>query len=171
MAALMTHDMEDSDKTFKNFNECRKQGIQVLPPDVNESSAGFAVRGPKILFGLEAVRGTGQKAVEAILVARKDGPFSDLEDLVARVDLHNVNKRVVENLVRSGAFDFTKTPRREMFERIEELLRIFGSQKNVDPNQMSLFGGTTSRPTVPKRSFQLPEWPRSEEHTSELQSH
>ncbi len=159
MAALMTHDMEDSDKTFKNFNECRKQGIQVLPPDVNESSAGFAVRGPKILFGLEAVRGTGQKAVEAILAARKDGPFADLEDLVARVDLHNVNKRVVENLVRSGAFDFTKTSRREMFERIEELLRIFASQKNADPNQMSLFGATNSRPTVPKRSFQLPEWP------------
>lgn len=159
MAALMTHDMEDSDKTFKNFNECRKQGIQVLPPSVNESSAGFAVRGPKILFGLEAVRGTGQKAVEAILKARQDGPFSDLEDLIARVDLHNVNKRVVENLVRSGGFDFSKVSRREMFERIEELLRIFSAQKNVDPNQMSLFGGTTSRPTVPKRPFQLPEWP------------
>ncbi len=159
MAALMTHDMEDSDKTFKNFNECRKQGIQVLPPNLNESAAGFAVRGSKILFGLEAVRGTGQKAVEAIIRARESGPFADLEDFVSRVDLHNVNKRVVENLVRSGALDFSKASRREMFERIEELLRIFGSQKDADPNQISLFGAATSRPSVPKRSFQLPEWP------------
>ncbi len=159
MAALMTHDMEDSDKTFKNFNECRKQGIAVLPPDVNKSSAGFTVHGSKILFGLEAVKGTGQKAVEAILSAREAGPFVDLEDLIARVDLHHVNKRVFENLVRSGALDFSKVSRREMFERLEELLRIFNANKNVDPNQMNLFGGTTSRPVVPKRPFQLPEWP------------
>ena len=159
MAALMTHDMEDSDKTFKNFNECRKQGIAVLPPDVNKSSAFFTVHGSKILFGLEAVKGTGQKAVEAILSARESGPFVDLEDLIARVDLHNVNKRVFENLVRSGALDFSKVSRREMFERLEELLRIFSANKNVDPNQMNLFGGTTSRPVVPKRPFQLPEWP------------
>ncbi len=159
MAALMTHDMEDSDKTFKNFNECRKQAIAVLPPDVNRSSAGFTVEGSQILFGLEAVKGTGQKAVEAILAARESGPFTDLEDLIARVDLHNVNKRVFENLVCSGGLDFSKVPRREMFERIEELLRIFASQKNADPNQMSLFGGTASRPVVPKRPFTLPEWP------------
>jgi DNA polymerase-3 subunit alpha len=151
--------MEDSDKTFKNFNECRKQGIAVLPPDVNKSSAGFTVHGSKILFGLEAVKGTGQKAVEAILSAREAGPFVDLEDLIARVDLHHVNKRVFENLVRSGALDFSKVSRREMFERLEELLRIFNANKNVDPNQMNLFGGTTSRPVVPKRPFQLPEWP------------
>ncbi len=159
MAALMTHDMEDSDKTFKNFNECRKQGIAVLPPHINESLAGFAVRGSKILFGLEAVKGTGQKAVEAILAARQDGPFADLEDLLARVELHHVNKRVLENLIRSGALDCSKATRREMFERLEDLMRVFGAQKNADPNQISLFGAQTSRPTVPKRPFALPEWP------------
>ena len=159
MAALMTHDMDDSDKTFKNFNECRKQGISVLPPNVNESAAGFAVQGAKILFGLEAIKGTGQKAVEAILAARQSGPFQNLEDLIARVDLRQVNKRVFENIVRSGGLDFSKTSRREMFERLEELLKIFGAQKDVDPNQISLFGSAQSRPTVPKRFVTLSEWP------------
>jgi DNA polymerase-3 subunit alpha len=159
MAALMSQDMDDSDKTFKNFNECRRQGIAVLPPQINESIAGFSVREAKILFGLEAVKGTGQKAVEAIVAARNDGPFIDLEDFISRVDLHAVNKRVFENLVKSGGLDFTKVSRREMFDRLEELLKIFGSSKNVDPNQMSLFGAAASKPVVPKRAFSVPEWP------------
>ncbi len=159
MAALMSHDMEDSDKTFKNFNECRKQSITVLPPDVNESSAGFTVRGPKILFGLEAVKGTGQKAVDAIVKARTDGEFKDLEDLVSRVDLSQVNKRVFENLIKSGGLDFTKASRRDMLERLEDLLKVYGAQKNVDPNQISLFGSAPMKPVVPKRGAPLPEWP------------
>ncbi len=159
MAALMTHDMEDSDKTFKNFNECRRGGITVRPPHVNESLAGFAVREGNILFGLEAVKGTGQKAVEAILAARKDGPFADLDDLVSRVDLSNVNKRVLENLVRSGGFDFSGMSRRGMSERLEDLLKVFGSQKDVDPNQMSLFGAAVTKPTLPRRGVPVPEWP------------
>jgi DNA polymerase-3 subunit alpha len=159
MAALMTHDMEDGDKTFKNFNECRKQGIKVLPPDVNASSSGFTVRGSKVLFGLEAVKGTGGKAVEAIVRAREAGSFVDLDDLVARVDLSSINRRVLENLVKSGGFDFSKVSRRSMFERIEDLLKVFSAQRNVDPNQISLFGASDTRPTVPKRLVPMPEWP------------
>lgn len=170
MAALMTHDMEDSDKTFKNFNECRKQGIAVLPPDINESSASFTVRSGKILFGLEAVKGTGAKAVEAIARARRDGPFENLEDLIARVDLNQVNKRVFENMIRSGAFDYTKVSRREMNDRLEELLRVYASQKDVDPNQMNLFGTGPSRPTVPKRSVSIPEWPVNQKLTFEREA-
>ncbi len=159
MAALMTHDMEDSDKTFKNFNECRKQGIKVLPPDVNESRSGFSVRGSTILFGMEAVKGTGAKAVEAILRARESGPFVDLDDFAARVELASVNRRVFENLVKSGGFDFSRMPRRMMFERIEELLKVYSSQKSVDPNQISLFDAATTRPVVPRPQRQTPEWP------------
>lgn len=159
MAALMTHDMEDTDKTFKNFNECRKQGIAVLPPNMNESSASFTVREGKILFGLEAVKGTGQKAVEAITRAREDGPFKDLEDLISRVDLNSVNKRVFENMIKSGGFDFSKVSRREMSERLEELLKVYGSRKDVDPNQMNLFGTATPKPIVARRAVTIPEWP------------
>jgi DNA polymerase-3 subunit alpha len=159
MAALMTHDMEDTDKTFKNFNECRKQGIAVLPPDMNESSASFTVRQGKILFGLEAVKGTGQKAVEAIVRARDDGPFKDLEDLISRVDLNHVNKRVFENMIKSGAFDFSKVSRREMSERLEDLLKAYASRKDVDPNQMNLFGSAPARPVIARRPVTIPEWP------------
>ena len=159
MAALMTHDMEDTEKTFKNFNECRKQGIAVLPPNMNESSASFTVRQGKILFGLEAVKGTGQKAVEAITRAREDGPFKDLEDLISRVELNSVNKRVFENMIKSGGFDFSKVSRREMSERLEELLKVYGSRKDVDPNQMNLFGTATPKPVVARRAVTIPEWP------------
>jgi DNA polymerase-3 subunit alpha len=159
MAALMTHDMEDTDKTFKNFNECRKQGIAVLPPNLNESSASFTVRSGKILFGLEAVKGTGQKAVEAILRAREDEPFKDLEDLISRVDLNSVNKRVFENMIKSGGFDFSKVSRREMSDRLEDLLKVYGSRRDVDPNQMNLFGGVTAKPVVARRGGSMPEWP------------
>ncbi|MEN9845211.1 MAG: polymerase alpha subunit [Pseudomonadota bacterium] len=159
MAALMTHDMEDTDKTFKNFNECRKQGIAVLPPNINESLASFTVRQGKILFGLEAVKGTGQKAVEAILRAKQDGPFKDLEDLISRVDLNSVNKRVFENMIKSGGFDFSKVSRREMSERLEDLLKVYASRKDVDPNQMSLFGPATPKPVVGRRAISVPEWP------------
>jgi DNA polymerase-3 subunit alpha len=159
MAALMTHDMEDTDKTFKNFNECRKQGIAVLPPNINESSASFTVRSGKILFGLEAVKGTGQKAVEAIVRAREDGPFKDLEDLISRVDLNSVNKRVFENMVKSGAFDFSKVSRREMSDRLEDLLKVYASRKDVDPNQMNLFGAVAPKPVVARRAVTIPEWP------------
>ena len=159
MAALMTHDMEDTDKTFKNFNECRKQGIAVLPPNLNESLASFTVRSGKILFGLEAVKGTGQKAVEAILRAREDGPFKDLEDLISRVDLNSVNKRVFENMIKSGGFDFSKVSRREMSERLEDLLKVYASRKDVDPNQMNLFGAVAPKPVVARRAVTIPEWP------------
>ncbi len=159
MAALMTHDMEDSDKTFKNFNECRRGGITVLPPDVNESLASFSVRNGDILFGLAAVKGTGHKAVEAIVHARRDGPFADLEDMLSRVDLSQVNKRVLENLIHSGGFDFSKVPRRDMCERLEELLKVYATPKNVDPNQISLFGAAVTKPTPMRRRAAMPEWP------------
>jgi DNA polymerase-3 subunit alpha len=159
MAALMTHDMEDSDKTFKNFNECRRSGITVLSPNVNKSLSGFAVREGNILFGLAAVKGTGEKAVEAIARARGEEPFKDLEDLISRVDLSQVNKRVFENLIRSGALDFSGASRRDMNERLEELLRVYSAQRSVDPNQLSLFGAVTAKPSAPRRAPPLPEWP------------
>lgn len=159
MAALMTHDMEDTDKTFKNFNECRRVKINVLPPQINESSAGFVVRGDKILFGLEAMKGTGAKAVEAIVAARADGPFTSLDDLLSRVDLHQVNKRVLETCIKSGALDCTGVSRREMLEGLDDLLKVHTAQRKFDPNQLSLFGAESSKPVRVRRGAALPEWP------------
>jgi DNA polymerase-3 subunit alpha len=130
-----------------------------MPPNLNESLSSFAVRQGNVLFGLAAVKGTGEKAVEAILKVRKDGPFKDLEDLLGRIDLSQVNKRVIENMIRSGALDYSGASRRDMCERLEDLLKVFASQKNVDPNQMSLFGAATAKPTLPRRGAPMPEWP------------
>lgn len=160
MAALMSHEMEDTDKTFKNFNECRKQQISVLPPDINYSSAGFSVREGKIRFGLEAVRGTGEKAVEGIVTSRQDkGLYKDLEDLVERIDTRVANKRVMENLIKSGALDFSKVSRREMFERLDEVLKFAGSGKVADPNQIGLFGANSKINEIPRKRLNQSEWP------------
>jgi DNA polymerase-3 subunit alpha len=159
MAALMTHDMDDTDKTFKNFNECRRVKIKVLPPHINESAAGFVVRGDKILFGLEAMKGTGAKAVEAIVAARDEGPFKSLDELLSRVDLHQVNKRVLETCIKSGALDCTGSSRREMLEELDELLKTHTAQRKFDPNQLSLFGAEGAKPVRQRRSAAVPEWP------------
>jgi len=160
MAALMSHEMDDSDKTLKNLNECRKQKIEILPPDVNRSQAGFSVSSGAIRFGLSALKGTGDKAVLAIEEARKTKEFTDIEDFVSRVDLRSVNRRVLESLIKCGAFDFSSATRREMFERLDELVRFAQTlQKDKETNQISLFGGADSKPSLPKRSLKLPEWP------------
>jgi DNA polymerase-3 subunit alpha len=161
MAALMSHEMEDSDKTLKNLNECRKQHIQVLPPDVNASIAGFSVREGKIQYGLSAVNGIGDKAVESIVATREKQPFTDLEDFATRVDLKAVNRRVFENLIKCGAFDFSKMTRRELMERLEDVLRFGQSlQREQDTNQISLFGGSSNQaPSIPKKSTNRAEWP------------
>ena len=161
MAALMSHEMGDSEKTLKNLTECRKQKIQVLPPDVNKSIAGFSVADQKIHYGLEAVKGIGEKAVVAILDARnKEGPFTDFEDMLTRIDIRMVNRRVVENLIKCGAFDFSKVSRRQLWERLEDCLKSAqGMQRDKDSNQISLFGGTTIATGIPRSSVKIPEWP------------
>lgn len=161
MAALMSHEIDDSDKVLKNLNECRKQKIVVLPPDVNFSSANFTVQGDKIRYGLSAVKGIGEKAVAAIEVSReKQGIFKDLEDFVERVDLGCVNKRVMESLIKCGAFDFSGTARREMVERLDEIVRAGQSlQRQLSTNQISLFGNSPEARKIPRRSANLSEWP------------
>ena len=162
MAALMSLEMEDSDKTLKNFNECRKQKIKVLPPDVNESTAGFSARKQDIRYGLEAVKGVGEKVVQSIIAVREEtGPFKDFEDFISRVDIKQLNKRVLENFIKSGAFDFGGQSRREMFESMEDSLKLAQSrQKDRDSNQISLFGAIEAATPAPRREkAKLPEWP------------
>ncbi len=164
MAALMSHEMDDSDKTLKNLNECRKHHIDVLPPDVNVSGAGFTVREGKVRFGLEAVKGIGEKAVLAIIEGRKEGgPYADMEDLLSRVDLKALNRRVLESLIKCGAMDCGKVTRCEMMERIDDALKAAQTaQRDRDSNQISLFGGPQQVQIVPKKSTNRPEWPTNQ---------
>lgn len=159
MAALMSHEMEDSDKTFKNFNECRKQGIKVMPPDVNESGTSFTVKQGYIRFGLAAVKGMGEKVVDLICEGRDlKGRFASLDDFVAKVDPKVCNKRVIENLVKAGAFDFSKVSRREMCERADDIVRIY-QPRAEDARQLSLFSGSSKPSTPAWKPAGLAEWP------------
>jgi len=106
MAALLTSEMGDTDKIVKYIEECRAMGTRVEPPDVNVSAVQFSVAGDTIRFGLAAIKNVGEAAMQSILRARSaDGSFRTLEDFCTRVDLRLVNRRVVESLVKAGAFD------------------------------------------------------------------
>ncbi len=139
MAALLTQDMGNQDKTIKNIAECRVMGIEILPPDVNESQADFSVVEGKIRFGLAAVKNVGLKAVELVIEERDSHePFSDLLDFCRRVNGSKVNRRVLEGLIQCGAFDFTGAYRSRLFAGLDDALRICGA--NHDPNQLNMFG-------------------------------
>jgi DNA polymerase-3 subunit alpha len=161
LAALMSLEMGDTNKTYKNIAECRLQGIPVLPPDVHESDEGFTVSGETIRFGLGAVKGVGSKAIEVIQTARKDGPFADLFDFCARVRGSQVNKRVLESLVKCGALDSLSSSRAQLMAGLEEALRWADQQANGSANsaQMGLFTDSNGKngsthPTLP----QVAEW-------------
>ncbi len=162
MAALLTSDMDNTDRVVKYINECRELGITILPPDVNESYRTFSVAGENVRFGLAAVKNVGGSAVDAIIETRdKDGKYQSLQDLCERVDLSRVNKRVVESLIKCGAFDFSGSPRAAMTEGLEQVFEIaLRTQKDRQSGQVNIFGmladdSTSSSPS----GYQLPDIP------------
>ncbi|HDZ84851.1 MAG TPA: DNA polymerase III subunit alpha [Nitrospirae bacterium] len=105
MAASLSSDMDNTDKVFNFINECRDMGIKMLPPDINESTREFKVTGNSIRFGLEAVKGVGSSAIDAIISARDNNKFESFFDLCSRVDSRRMNKKVIESLIKAGAMD------------------------------------------------------------------
>lgn len=142
MAALMTSEMGDTDKVIKNLAECREKEIEVLAPDINESRSDFTPVGDKIRFGLAAVKNVGEKAVEVILQSRsQDGPFESLFDFCRRVDMTAVNRRVIENLIKCGAFDSTQVSRTRMFGALDDAMKAGQAyQRDQASNQIDIFG-------------------------------
>ncbi|NWF92371.1 MAG: DNA polymerase III subunit alpha [Syntrophaceae bacterium] len=142
MAASLTSEVQNPDKIVKYIAECREMGIEVLPPDINESHRDFAVRGGQIRFGLAAVKNVGDAAVEAILSEREEGGrFKSLFDFCKRVDLRKVNRRVIESLIKCGAFDFSHVHRSQMLTALEEFLERGQSlQRRKEEIQMSMWG-------------------------------
>lgn len=189
LAGLLTMEMGDTDKTFKNIAECREHGIRILPPDVNESRQDFTVLGQPddggmrpIRFGLCAVRGVGSKAVDAILAARdKDGPFTSLANFCKRALATRVadatgeageaasaptavNKKVIESLTKCGAFDSLGAPRRQLLDGLDRALAWGASHAREDnTSQIGLFsskGITVEAPEPPLPP--LVPWPDKE---------
>ncbi len=156
MAALLTLDMENQDKTIKNITECREMGIEILPPDINESQADFSVVGGKIRFGLAAVKNVGLKAVESIIEEReKHGPFQDLVEFTGRIMGAKVNRRVIEGLIQCGALDFCGMYRSRLIAGLDDVLKFSGKQH--DPNQLNMFGTLNLSNGVAMGLFEFPE--------------
>ncbi len=140
MASLLTSEMHSTDGVVKFIAECRHHDIPILPPDINESDTEFTVDGSGIRFGLVAVKNVGESAIESIIASRADQPFESLFDFCERVDLKKVNKRVIESLIKSGAFDSTGAKRSQMMAALESALE-YGQrvQKERTDPQMGLF--------------------------------
>ncbi|HXH81448.1 MAG TPA: DNA polymerase III subunit alpha, partial [Candidatus Tectomicrobia bacterium] len=120
MAALLTSEMGDTDKIVKYIEECRAMGIPVEPPDVNASGVQFTVEGNAIRFGLAAIKNVGEAAMESILASRqREGRFTSLDDFCARVDLRLVNRRVLESLIKAGAFDSLRLTRAHLMASVD----------------------------------------------------
>ncbi len=141
MAASLTCDVQNPDKIVRFIAECREMGIGILPPDVNDSDKKFTVVGDKIRFGLAGVKNVGDAAIDVILEERKArGPFRSLPDFCTRVDSRKVNRRVVESLIKCGAFDFSKVRRSQMLAALEEILdRSQATQKMKGESQLSMW--------------------------------
>jgi len=147
MAALMTIEANNTDKVLAYIGDCKRSGLTVLPPDVNHSLAGFDVSPTdreSIRFGLAAVKGVGEGAIGAIVQAREaaGGRFRDLADCLERIDYKRVNKKVIENLMKCGAFDWTGHPRKSMLKgMVGAISSAQRTQADRASGQTSLFGG------------------------------
>src|SRR6185503_114606 len=168
MAALLTSEMGDTDKVIKNLAECREKDIEVLAPDINESLSDFTPVGAKIRFGLAGVKNVGEKAVEVILESRrKDGPFESLFDFCRRVDMAAVNRRVIESLIKCGAFDSTRVSRARMMAALDDGMKGGQAhQRDQASNQIDIFGMLGSSTRNSKRAGEsyppVSEWSSQE---------
>jgi DNA polymerase-3 subunit alpha len=177
MAALMSSEMDKTDSVVKFIHEAGAMGIKVLPPDVNESNMFFTVVGPNIRFGLGAVKGVGESAIESILEARRTvGRFTDLSKFCEEVDLRACNKKVLEALIKSGSFDFIGVTRRALFESLEATADgAQRSKEEKEKGQSSLFGSvaTGGLPVADPRKTRLAavaEWPDEEKLANEKET-
>jgi DNA polymerase-3 subunit alpha len=165
MAAVLSADMDHTDKVVTLIKECADMGLAVLPPDVNASRYEFAAAGSgRIRYGLGAVRGVGEGAVEALITEREaHGSYAGLEDLARRLDLQKVNRRVLEALLRSGSLDSLGANRATLMERLGTAMHLGDqSTRAREAGQDDLFGGPagaerTGAPSA-ARAAELPEW-------------
>jgi len=141
MAALLSCEMDTTDKVVKHISECREKNIDVLPPDINASRQDFTVAGGKIRFGLAAVKNVGLGAIESILAARDSGgAFTSLADFCSRIDLRRANKKVLESLIKCGACDCLGKNRAQLWAVLDEAVTMAQRrQKEKDTRQLSMF--------------------------------
>ena len=161
MAALLTSVLDYSEKVAEYIAECKDCGIALLPPDINESGANFTVSGEHIRFGLVAVKGVGRGFVNDVLAEReKGGAFTTFPDFCLRLFDHDLNKRVLENLIRCGAFDGMGARRSQLLEAYEQVVDTIAQnrRRNLE-GQFDLFGGGGGKETAPELHLKdIPEF-------------
>ncbi|RJX41495.1 DNA polymerase III subunit alpha [Paenibacillus pinisoli] len=141
MASMMASVTGNMRKTAEYADECRRMGIEVLPPDLNESSVSFTPVGSAIRFGLASIKNVGTQAIDAILRERENGSFASLLDLCKRVDLRVVNKRVLESLIQAGALDSLPAHRAQLLASLEETVETAVKwRKEKEELQIEMFG-------------------------------
>ena len=163
MAALLTSVLDSTEKVAEYIAECRSMGIQLLPPDVNESQADFTVVGEGIRFGLVALKGVGRSFINGLLTEReKGGPFTDFMDFCDRMFDQDLNRRVVESLIKSGAFDRMGCRRSQLMQVYGQVLDgIAASRKRNVEGQLDLFGfgGGEQETVAALPALNLPDLP------------
>ena len=162
MAALLTSVLDSSEKVAEYIAECKEWDIQLLPPDVNESETNFTVSPQGIRFGLAALKGVGRSVMNAMLEERvKHGPFTDFMDFCDRMFDHDLNRRVLESLIKAGAFDRMDCRRSQLMQVFGQVLDgIAASRKRNVEGQMDLFGfGGGEGESTPLPTLHLPDIP------------
>jgi len=165
LSATMSADMNNTDSVHIFYKDCLANGVEVLPPDVNRSEFRFTpINAKQVLYGLGAIKGTGWAAIEVILAAReKGGPFKDMFDFCRRLDLRKVNRRVIESLVRAGAFDLIDPNRAALLAAVGVAMEVAG--QGAGSAQDSLFGDSHD---VPEQALpKVAPWPEREKLVQE----
>jgi DNA polymerase-3 subunit alpha len=164
MAALLTSVRDDKDKSALYLSECRRMGIKVLPPDVNESNAEYTPRGQDIRFGLAAIRNVGEGVVASVKAARTaKGSFTSFGDFLAKVDAQVCNKKTIESLIKGGAFDSLEHPRKGLMTvHLEAIDSVIETKRAEAIGQFDLFGGE-SMTQVAGLDIEIPnfEWDKA----------
>ena len=154
MAAVLSADMDNTDKVVTLIDECRSMGLKVEPPAVNRSAFRFTVGDDgSVIYGMGAIKGVGEGAIEAMLAARDaEGPFADLWDFCRRIDLHKANRRVLEAMIRAGALDGLGANRATLWAQLPLALKLAEQDReSAAAGQVDLFGALEpSRKTAPR---------------------
>jgi DNA polymerase III subunit alpha len=167
MAAVMTADIDNTDRLVMLKDDCRQLGIELLPPDINRSAYQFSVAGERqILYGLGAIKGVGRSAVEAMISEREaNGPFKGLGEFVRRIDLDRVNRRALEAMIKSGALDSFPGSRRGLIQNLPEAVQSAGqAARAAAAGQNDMFGlADVAAPSpAPELANTLREWAEAE---------
>jgi DNA polymerase-3 subunit alpha len=168
MAAVLSNEISNTDKISVFVGECKRMGMAILPPDVNRSGLKFlpemSGETPGIRYGLAAIKNVGEAAMEAAIEERdRHGQFKSLEDFCSRLDSRKVNKKVVESLVKCGAFDWTNRERAALAAEIDATLAASASsQRDKASGQAALFDTFVAAPPPRRATIAVPPWPKAE---------